>query len=328
MEDRIGGVGVTGDRGISSALVNTHAWVTPVKILVAGATGAIGRQLVPRLVARGHDVAGMTRTEAKRDLVRSLGAEPVVADALDPDAVGDAVALHEPEVIVHQLTALTGPLNLRHMDRTFAETNRLRTEATDHLLAAGRAVGVKRFVAQSFAGWPVDAAPAASMRESLRAIRYVEEAVTGAGWTEGVVLRYGGFYGPGTGIARDGDMAEMIVKGRFPVVGDGGGVWSLIHIEDAAEATAIAIEHGRRGTYEIVDDADEPVRTWLPAVADALGAKPPRHVPRWVGRLVAGPAATYMMTEMPATSNAKAKRELGWSPSHPSLSETVTGWAA
>lgn len=300
-----------------------------MKILIAGATGAIGRQLVPRLVARGHEVAGMTRSEAKRDLVRSLGAEPVVADALDPVAVGDAVALHAPDVIVHELTALSGPLDLRNMDRTFAQTNRLRTEATDHLLAAGRAVGIKRFVAQSFAGWPVDAAPAASMRESLRAIRYVEQAVVGADFTEGVVLRYGGFYGPGTSLAPEGGVqTDAIRKRQFPIVGSGAGVLAFIHIEDAAEATAIAVEHGRRGIYEIVDDADEPVRAWLPAVADALGAKPPRHVPRWVGRLVAGPAATYMMTEMPATSNAKAKRELGWTPSHPSLTQTVSEWAA
>jgi nucleoside-diphosphate-sugar epimerase len=300
-----------------------------MKILVAGATGALGRQLVPLLVARGHVVTGMTRSEGKRDLVRAMGAQPAVVDALDPDAVGDAVALHEPDVIVHQLTALSGPLDLRNMDRTFAETNRLRTEATDHLLAAGRAAGIKRFVAQSFAGWPVDAAPAASMRESLRAIRYVEEAVTGADWTEGIALRYGGFYGPGTSLAPEGGVQiDAIRKRQFPIVGSGAGVLAFIHVEDAAEATAIAIERGRRGIYEIVDDAEEPVRTWLPTVADALGAKPPRHVPRWVGRLVAGPAATFMMTEMRATSNAKAKRELGWSPSHPSLTETVARWAA
>ena len=314
-----------------------------MKILVAGATGALGRQLVPLLVARGHDVAGLTRTEAKRDAVRAMGAQPVVADALDPDAVADAVALHEPEVIVHQLTALSGPFDLRHFDRTFAETNRLRTEGTDHLLAAGRAIGVKRFVAQSFAGWtfgtgggPIaaDEAPLGDGRvpgtgETFAAIRHLEQAVTGADWTEGVVLRYGGFYGPGTSLAPEGgEQIDAIRKRRFPIVGDGAGVWSFIHVEDAAEATALATERARRGIYQIVDDTPVPVRIWLPAVADALGAGRPRRVPRWLGRILAGQTATVMMTEVHGASNAKAKRELGWTPRHPSLQEAVTAWAA
>ncbi len=303
-----------------------------MKVLVAGATGALGKQLVPKLVANGHEVAGTTRHEAKRAAVEALGATPVVVDALDPDAVAAAVAAVDPDVIVHELTALSGSLDMRHFDRDLAATNRLRTEATDHLLAAGRAVGIRRFVAQSFAGWPsaregaavkteddpLDPAPAESMRSAHDAIRHLEEAVTGAGWTEGVVLRYGGFYGPGTSLDVDGEHLEAIRRRKFPVVGDGAGVWSFVHIEDAAEATLIAIERGRRGIYNIVDDEPAPVSEWLPAAAAMVGGKPPRHVPRVVARVLAGEAATIMMTEIRGASNAKAKRELGWQPKHPS----------
>jgi len=304
-----------------------------MKVLVAGATGAIGRQLVPRLVAAGHEVTGMTRSASRRDALLALGATPVVADALAPDDVARAVAEAEPEVIVHQLTALAGPMDLRAFDRTFALTNRLRTEATDHLLAAGRAVGVRRFVAQSFAGWPfarvggpvkteddpLDPSPPEAMRRTLEAIRHLEDAVTGADWTEGVVLRYGGFYGPGTSLGPDGgEHTETIRRGRFPVVGKGGGVWSFVHIEDAAEATVAAVERGRRGIYNIVDDDPAAVAEWLPAVAAAVGGRPPRRVPRWLGRLLAGEAAAVMMTEVRGATNAKAKRELGWQPRHPS----------
>ncbi len=313
-----------------------------MKVMVAGATGALGRQLVPRLVARGHQVAGITRTSSKRDLLRELGAEPVVADALDPDQVARAVAEGEPEVIVHQLTALAGSIDMRHLDRDFALTNRLRTEGTDHLLAAGRAVGVSRFVAQSYTGWPfartggpvkseddpLDPTPPAALRDILAAIRHVEEAVTSADWTEGVVLRYGGFYGPGTSLAAGGEHMGQIQQRKFPVVGDGGGVWSFVHIEDAADATVVAIEHGGRGMYNVVDDDPAPVAEWLPAVAEAIGAKPPRHVPRWIGRIVAGEAATVMMTEVRGASNTKAKRELGWQPRHPSWRDALGREAA
>ena len=307
-----------------------------MKVLVAGATGALGRPLVVRLVARGHEVAGMTRSVSKREAVRSLGARPVVADALDSEEVVRAVAEAEPEVIVHQLTALAGSLDLRHVDRAFAPTNRLRTEGTDHLLAVARAVGTRRFVAQSFAGWPfartggpvkteddpLDPEPPEQMRRTLDAIRYLEDVVTGADWTEGVVLRYGAFYGPGTSLDGEGsEHVEMIRKRRFPVIGDGGGVWSFIHIEDAADATVAAVERARSGIYNIVDDEPAPVAEWLPAAAIAVGAKPPRRVPRWLGRLLAGEAATVMMTEVRGASNAKAKRELGWRPSHPSWRE-------
>lgn len=301
-----------------------------MRVFVAGATGAMGKQLVPRLVAAGHEVHGMTRSEAKEPMLLELGAVPVVADALDPDQVAEAVARAKPDVIVHQLTAI-GALDTRHFDRAFALTNRLRTEGTDHLLSAGQAMGVRRFVAQSyFSAYartggpvkseqdPVDTSPPREQRETLAAIVHVEEAVLAASWTEGIVLRYGGFYGPGTSLAPGEAQLEMIRKRRFPVVGDGGGVWSFIHIADAAEATVAAIERGSRGIYNVVDDEPAPVAEWLPALAQQLGAKPPMRVPRFVGRLFAGETGVVMMTELRGASNAKAKRELAWRPAHPS----------
>jgi nucleoside-diphosphate-sugar epimerase len=306
-----------------------------MRIFVAGATGALGKQLLPRLAAAGHEVTGMTRSESKAGSVRAMGATPAVADGLDAEAVAHAVAHAEPEVIVHELTALSGDIDLRHFDRTFALTNRLRTEGTDNLLAAGRAVGIKRFVAQSFAGWPyakvggpvkdedapLDPDPIPEVRETLRAIRYLEDAVVGADWMTGIALRYGGFYGPGTNFWPGESFLEPVRRRRFPVVGDGGGVWSFVRIDDAAEATVTAIERGERGVYNIVDDAPEPVREWLPALAATMGAPAPRRVPRWLGRLLAGRAAAVMMTELRGASNEKAKRELGWTPRYPSLRE-------
>ncbi len=310
-----------------------------MKVFVAGATGVLGRVLVPQLVARGHKVVGMTKSASKQDLVRSLGARPVVADALDPDAVAQAVACAEPEVIVHQLTALSGPMSIRdarHPDRSAAAimTNRLRTEATDHLLAAGRAMGARRFVAQSFGAFrfartggpvlteadPFDPHPPAALRTVQDGILYLEKAVTTIAWGEGLALRYGGFYGPGTSIslAPDAQMAGPVRKRRFPIVGDGGGVFSHVHIDDAAAATAVAVEHGQPGIYNIVDDEPAPVREWLPVLASALDAKPPRRIPRWLGRLAAGEAATIMMTDVRGASNAKAKRELAWQPRYAS----------
>lgn len=312
-----------------------------MKILVAGATGVLGRVLVPKLVERGHEVAGMTRSEAKRDLVRGLGAQPVVADALDPRAVAQAVAEAEPEVIVHQLTALAGGIDMRKIEKTFELTNRLRTDGTDHLLAAGRAIGTRRFVAQSFAGWPfarvggpvktetdpLDTDPPPQMRTVLVAIRRLEDAVTGTDGIEGIVLRYGGFYGPGTSMDVDpeGEQTAMLRARKLPIVGDGGGVWSFVHVEDAAEATALAVERGAPGIYNVVDNSPAPVREWAPAAARALGAKPPRRVPKWLGRLAAGEAAVVMMTEIRGASNAKAKRELGWQPRHKSPWESLAG---
>ncbi len=311
-----------------------------MKVFLAGATGVLGRALVPQLVARGHEVVGMTRSASKQELVRSLGARPVVADALDPDAVAQAVASAEPEVIVHQLTALSGPMSMREArrpDRSAAATmtNRLRTEGTDHLLAAGRAVGARRFVAQSFGafrfartGGPVQteadplgpADPPAPLRTAQAGYLYLEQAVTTIEWGEGLALRYGGFYGPGTStsLAPDAVMAAPIRKRRFPIVGDGGGVFSHVHVEDAAAATAVAVERGRPGVYYVVDDEPAPVREWLPALASALDAKPPRRIPRWLARLAAGEAATAMMTEAKGASNEKAKRELGWTPRYAS----------
>jgi nucleoside-diphosphate-sugar epimerase len=234
-------------------------------------------------------------------------------------------------VIVHQLTAISGDMDFKHFDKGFEPTNRLRTEATDHLLSAGRAVGVKKFVAQSFAPWPyarvggpvksesdpLDSDPPEQVRRTIEAIRYLEDAVTGAEWTEGIALRYGGFYGPGTSFSSDGEMADVIRARKFPIVGDGGGVWSFIHITDAAEATLAAVERGRRGIYNIVDDEPAAAAEWLPVVAANVGAKPPRRVPKFIGRLFGGEVAVVMMTELRGSSNAKAKRELGWQPGHP-----------
>jgi nucleoside-diphosphate-sugar epimerase len=273
----------------------------------------------------------MTRSESKQAMLYELGAVPVLADALDPDQIAQAVAHVKPDVIVHQLTALAGVE--RYSERAAAPTNRLRSEATDYLLSAGQAVGVRRFVAQGVAGYgayarsggpvkseedPLDPAPAREMRETLAALHYLEQAVLGARWMEGIVLRYGAFYGPGTSLAPGGVQFELIRKRKFPLVGDGAGVWSFIHVADAAEATVGAVEHGSRGVYNVVDDDPAQVAEWLPALAQMLGAKKPMRVPRFIGRLFAGEAGAIMMTEIRGASNAKAKRELAWHPAHPS----------
>jgi len=257
----------------------------------------------------------------------------VIADGLDRDAIVAAIAAARPDAIVHQLTALGDLTSLRNLDGAFALTNRLRTEGTDNLLAGAREAGTRRFVAQSFTGWPyartggpvkteddpLDPDPVPSMSKTLAAIRRLEQTVTQAG---GIALRYGGFYGPGTGLTPGGDQVELIRKRRFPIVGDGGGVWSFIHIDDAAAATLAALERGTPGAiYNVVDDDPAPVREWLPALAAAAGAKPPRRLPRWLARVVAGESVATMMTEIRGASNAKAKRELGWEPAHPSWRE-------
>ena len=299
-----------------------------MRVFVAGASGAMGRQLVPRLVAAGHTVHAMTRSESKQEMLRELGATPVVADALDAEQVAAAVAAAEPDVVVHQLTAI-GPMDLRHFDRAFEQTNRLRTEGTDHLLSAAQAVGVRRFVAQSFfaaydrTGGMVKSeddgfgsTPPAGMERTVAAIKHVEDAVAAATWTEGLVLRYGGFYGPRTSLGVGGEQTEAVRARKMPLVGDGQGVWSFIHIADAADATVAAVERGAPGVYNVVDDEPAPVAEWLPYLADVLGAKRPVHVPVWLARLLAGETAVVMMSDLRGASNAKAKRELGWAPAH------------
>jgi nucleoside-diphosphate-sugar epimerase len=334
LADRFFEVGCHGWGGCLDYPVDLHSLKErAMKVFVAGATGALGKQLVPMLVANRHDVVGMTRTEARRDRLRGLGAQPVVADALDCDAVKRAVGEAEPDVIVHELTAIPPAINMRRFDREFAPTNRLRTEGTDHLLSAGQAAGVKRFVVQSNAalyartggpvkqeGAPLDKDPAPAMRQGLAAIRHLEAAVTGAHWTESAVLRYGWFYGPGTSIALHppGSQIELIRSRKFPIVGAGTGIWSFIHIQDAARATAAAVEAGPAGIYNIVDDEPAPVSEWLPVLAATVGAKRPLRLPRWVGRLAAGEWAVMTMTEIRGAANEKAKRELAWQLRYPS----------
>ena len=298
-----------------------------MRVFVAGASGAIGTRLVPRLIEAGHEVIGTSRSAGNADRVRALGAHPIDLDLLDREAVIAAVVVAEPDAIVHQATALAGARFSRNLDRTFAPTNRLRTEGTDALLAAAREAGVRRFVAQSFASYryareggpikteddPLDPDPVATTRETNAAMRHLDEAVIGAG---GIALRYGGFYG-----APDDGLLAPVRKRQFPIVGDGGGISSFIHLDDAAAATVRALEHGGAGVYNIVDDEPAPVREWLPVLAAVLGAKPPRHFPRWLARLFAGEAAVLMGTEARGASNAKAKRELGWTLRHPSWRE-------
>jgi nucleoside-diphosphate-sugar epimerase len=298
-----------------------------MRVFVAGASGAIGTRLVPQLIDRGHEVIGTSRSRGNAERVRSLGAEPIALDLLDARAVRKAVLETEPDAVVHQATALADIRLSRNFDRSFAQTNRLRTEGTDALLAAAREAGVRRFVAQSFAGYrhareggpvkteddPLDPDPLPTTRESQAAMRYLDQAVTDAG---GIALRYGGFYGA----ANDG-LVEPVRKRQFPVVGDGGGLSSFIHLDDAAAATVLALERGGAGVYNVVDDDPAPAREWLPVLAEVLGAKPPRRVPRWLARLVAGEAAVMIGTEARGASNAKAKRELGWTPRFPSWRE-------
>jgi 2-alkyl-3-oxoalkanoate reductase len=300
-----------------------------MRILLAGASGALGRPLVPLLKAHGHTVVGTTRSPEKVALLRELGAEPVVVNALDAGAIGEEVARVEPDVIVHQLTALSNFADLRKFDETFAPTNRLRIEGTDNLVAATRAAGVERFVAQSYAGWTYareggppareddspDAEPPVELRRTYEALRHLERAVLGI---DGIVLRYGAFYGPGTSLDRDGVQTEAVRRRQFPLVGNGGGAWSFIHVDDAATATLAAIEHGRPGIYNVVDDEPAPVREWLPYLAEVAGAKPPRRVPAWLAKRFVGEHGVAMMTQTRGSSNAKAKRELGWRPQYAS----------
>ncbi len=303
-----------------------------MKIFIAGGSGVLGKRLVTQLVNGGHEVVAMTRSPGKAAALQELGAQAAVADAFDRQAVIKAVARAAPEAVIHQMTALTGVTNLRKFDREFALTNRLRTEGTDALLEAAQAAEARRFIAQSFGGWnyaragavakseedSLDPSPPAAQRQSLSAIRHLESAVLGAGEIEGVVLRYAGFYGPGTSAAYDGEMTELVRKRRLPIIGAGTGIWSFLHIDDAAAATVAAVDRGDPGVYNVADDEPAPVSDWLPALAAAVGAKPPRRIPLWVGRLLAGEVVVSMMTQIRGISNAKAKRELGWSPRYPS----------
>lgn len=302
-----------------------------MRVLVAGATGAVGRCLVPLLAAAGHTVVGLTRTAAKAEVIRQLGAEPAIVDGLDREAIHRVVQRTRPEVVVHEMTALTGVADLRRFDRAFALTNRLRTEATDHLIAAAIATGVRRLVAQSYCGWPyartggpiksesdpLDPSPPRQMRRALDAIRHLETTVIGAPGLAGIVLRYGAFYGPNTGMLMSA-VLDQIRGRRLPLIGDGGGWWSFLHVEDAAAATLVAVERGAAGLYNVTDDEPAPVRDWLPVLARLVGAKPPMRVPTILARILAGSPVVTMMTESRAGSNAKAKRELGWQPLHAS----------
>jgi nucleoside-diphosphate-sugar epimerase len=300
-----------------------------MRVFVAGATGAVGKMLIPLLVSSGHEVVGMTRSRERVEWLRRNAAEAVVADALEREAVLRAVVTAEPEVVVHELTALSSlGTNLRRLPREFAQTNRLRTEATDFLCEAAGEVGARRIIAQSFAGWtyartgsllkresdPLDPDPPPGMRSALEALRYLERAVLGSDGPEGVVLRYGTLYGPGTSFGGGGIYLEEVRRRRFPVVGTGSAVWSFIHVADAAQATRAAVELGAPGVYNIVDDDPAPVSVWLPELAAAIGAKPPRRVPVWLARLIAGDLAVVAMTQIRGASNAKAKRELDWQP--------------
>jgi nucleoside-diphosphate-sugar epimerase len=303
-----------------------------MKVFVAGATGAIGRHLVPLLVADGHEVVAMTRSPDKAESLRGSGAEAVVADGLDRAAVEQALMRAEPEVVIHQMTALTAAKSFKKFDDEFSTTNTLRTTGTDNLLEAARQSGVRRFIAQSFGAWnyertgsdlkteddPLDPSLPANQTKSQDAIRQLEEAVVGADGMDGIALRYGFFYGPGTGIAVDGDIVKLVVERKLPIVGDGAGVWSFVHIEDAALATRAAIESGSRGIYNVVDDEPAPVAVWLPELARVLGAKPPRRIPIWLGRIAIGEVGISMMTQIRGMSNAKANRELGWQPRYKS----------
>lgn len=309
---------------------------TIMRILLAGATGEVGRRLLPLLTDAGHEVFGTSRGESGVAKVQAAGGTGLQMDGLDRVSVQAAVAAAKPDVIVHQLTALSGKIgNPKHFDRDFAVTNRLRTEGTDHLLAAAAEHGVRRFVAQSYTTWPnqrtggpvkteedplVDD-PGKEATQSLAAIRHLESAVTSAAGIEGVVLRYGNFYGPGNAISRTGVMAEMIKRGRFPVVGGGTGVWSFIHLDDAATATALAVERGEPGIYNITDDEPAPVAEWVPYLADQLGGRKPMRLPSWLAKPMIGELGVAMMTSVRGSSNAKAKRGLGWTLKYPSWRE-------
>jgi nucleoside-diphosphate-sugar epimerase len=309
-----------------------------MRVFVTGATGALGRHLVPGLVAAGHEVTATTRTPGKVAQLREAGAEPVVVDGLDREAVIVAVRAAAPEVIVHEMTALADMRSFRNPDKLFAVTNELRTRGTDNLLAAAAQAGTRRVIAQGYAGPgpdkpagarlkteedPLDWRPIRSAARAMAAIRYVDRTVPLEA-PEGIVLRYGGFYGPGTGDF----VVEMARKRRLPVIGGGTGVWSFIEITDAAAATLAAVDRGAPGVYNVVDDDPAPVAEWLPYLAKVVGAKPPLRVPAWLGRLLAGEFAVGQMTSSRGSSNEKARKELGWEPRYASWREGFRAWVS
>ena len=300
-----------------------------MKVFVAGSTGAIGRSLLPLLIEKRHDVVALVRTPARAKDVEALGARAAVADALDPDGLRAAIRRAAPEAVIHELTSLKGVTNFRRFDQTFALTNRFRTRTLDTMLAAARSIGVRRFIAQSYCGWPyaregspvkteddpLDPAPPTSFRESLAAIRYLEDTIRQTRDIQAFALRYGNLYGPGTDISAEGTVADLVSRRKLPLFGSGAGVWSFIHVRDAASATVAAMSRGSPGIYNVVDDEPVPVNVWLPALANALGARPPRRLPAWVGALLLGDGGLSMMTLARGGSNAKSKRDLAWQPS-------------
>jgi nucleoside-diphosphate-sugar epimerase len=303
-----------------------------MKVFVTGGTGAIGQFLLPLLVENKHEVIALTRSPSKAVRLEEVGVTPFIADPLDKQALTAAVRRAEPEVIIHQLTALSSAGNFRKFDQEFALTNRFRTEVTDTLLAAARTIGTRRFIAQSYCGWPyakkggpvkteedpLDPKPPESFTKTLAAIRSLEDKLRNTAFLEGVALRYGNFYGPGTAIGKGGVILKMVRQRRFPIIGGGGGIWSFIHVIDAARATIAAISRGSAGVYNIVDDEPAKVATWLPVLAREIGARPPYKIPHWLGEVMIGKAGVMMMTQIRGCSNAKAKRELNWTPVYPS----------
>jgi nucleoside-diphosphate-sugar epimerase len=303
-----------------------------MKVLVAGATGGLGRSLVPRLIAAGHEVTGMIRSETGAAAVRAQGAQVVLADGLNADAVKAAVAEARPEVVVHQMTALKGGIDFKKFDESFALTNRLRTEGTENLLAASHAAGVRRIVVQSYAGWnlqhggsptkteddPLDPNPAPASRKTMDGLRQLEATVTGDKAIEGLVLRYAGFYGPTAFLGKGGEIVELIRRRKVPLIGDGSAVWSFIHYDDAADATVRAVETGDPGIYQIADDDPASAAVWLPELARILGAKPPRHIPSWLAKLAVGELGVAAFTTARGADNSKAKDAFSWQPGYAS----------